>query len=403
MSIPNPFLTSAMLNDPLALEQCQELHTWAVWQAILGRSDESIPDTVPVPALRHWLRWYGRSCVVSEREVVRQIFEGISLGLYRTIENLYCRKWRRSARMVWRMLQAMARHAARPEISYEAVWAICVHLSKKREAATAVTQTFSTAPWWIGAIWPPVLLQTPERVPYHPALVCVLEMHSPRVLAFRLVCPDAVEDAVPLVLYEALVAQRQPARDGAAGLRWPWPSYLLSEIAITERCRHSCAALALSIQQVVGDHPPVLEALNSYWAQTPADRVLSEAHFALQTDTYLVKQHGYGPLRAQQERDRQFAQLRGYNREPVEQFPSLVHLLPRVTGRIGADASVACNGLHYIDELLAYWPGQEVTLCQAPTAEALAWVYLDGEFLCQAHARELQRRDGTYRCNRPGR
>lgn len=403
MSSPNPFLTAAALDAPLPLELCQELHARAVWQAIVGRSDESIPDTVPVAQLRHWLHWYGRGCVIFEPEVVRQTFAGVTLALYRAIEDLYCRRWRRSARMVWRMLQAMARHATKPEISYEAVWALCVHLAKKREATTVVTQTSCTAPWWIGSLRPPVLLQTPGQDSYHPALVCVLGMDPPRVLAFRIVRPEAVEGAIPLVLYDALISQRQPARDGAAGLRWPWPTHLLSDAAITEHCRQSCEALALSIQRFDGDLPPLLGTLNTFWKQTPADRILSEEHFALQIDTFLAKQHGYGPLRMQQELDRKFAQLLGYNREPVEQFPSLVHLLPRVSGRIGADGSIAFDGLHYTDDLLLYWLGQEITLCQSPTAEAVAWIYLDGEFLCQAHARELQRQDGTYRPNRPRR
>ena len=119
MSSLNPFLTAAALDAPLPLELCQELHARAVWQAIVGRSDESIPDTVPVAQLRHWLHWYGRGCVIFEPEVVRQTFAGVMLALYRAIEDLYCRRWRRSARMVWRMLQAPEETAALVEVTQQ--------------------------------------------------------------------------------------------------------------------------------------------------------------------------------------------------------------------------------------------------------------------------------------------
>jgi hypothetical protein len=53
--------------------------------------------------------------------------------------------------------------------------------------------------------------------------------------------------------------------------------------------------------------------------------------------------------------------------------------------------------------LLEYWAGAPVTFRRSEHMEALIWVYLDGDLLSQAMARELQRRDGSYRLNRPGR
>ena len=84
-------------------------------------------------------------------------------------------------------------------------------------------------------------------------------------------------------------------------------------------------------------------------------------------------------------------------------IPALRQLLPVHPGTIDADGAVEFDGLHYEDDLLKYWPGHRVQLRRSEQAEATAWVYLDGEVLCQAMARELRRKDGTHRPNRPGR
>ncbi len=120
-------------------------------------------------------------------------------------------------------------------------------------------------------------------------------------------------------------------------------------------------------------------------------------------DNYLHKAHGYGPLRMQEQQARDWANLIGYNRDPAWQFPALRCFLPSHNGIIGPDGTVEYDGLHYADELLSYWPGHPVTLRRSESSEAMAWVYLDGEVLCQAMARELRRQDGSYRPNRPRR
>jgi hypothetical protein len=64
---------------------------------------------------------------------------------------------------------------------------------------------------------------------------------------------------------------------------------------------------------------------------------------------------------------------------------------------------VAFDGLHYTEDLLTYWPGSRITVKRSEHTEAVLWIYLGGEILCQAMARELARRDGSYRATRAGR
>jgi hypothetical protein len=48
-------------------------------------------------------------------------------------------------------------------------------------------------------------------------------------------------------------------------------------------------------------------------------------------------------------------------------------------------------------EVLKLWPGASVTVRRSVTAESDAWIYRNDEIVCLAKARELQRKDGTYR------
>lgn len=403
MSQENPFLHQGVLNAPLTLQLCQEIHAWALQYAVRQGAPELVPETVALSDLRHCVWRYGSGCCIYEAGSVRQIFLGVTLAVYQAIERLYCLRLRRSARMVWRILQSMAQQAGGAGITYEAVWAICLYLTRKHEAATEVTRVTGESSWWLASLQPDVHLQRDQGAPYRPLILCVVEPEPLRVLAFRIARPENLEEGVGLVLYDALVAQRYPAREGSAGVCWRFPTTLVSTMEISQHWQASCVALLLSLQYAQGCSLSKLKALEDLWAGDLSSRCLPERYFAFLVDTYLAKVHGYGPLRNQQEQERRFARLTGYTRDPLEQFPALGHLLPHVPSHIEADGSIGNAGLHYTDELLTYWPGCPVELCLSPAAEALAWVYLEGELLCQARARELRRQDGTYRLNRLGR
>jgi hypothetical protein len=131
--------------------------------------------------------------------------------------------------------------------------------------------------------------------------------------------------------------------------------------------------------------------------------VLEPHHFRLIFDTHLRRIHGYGPHTIEQQTAHNHAHLTGYNRDPAWQFPALRRLLPAQSDVVAEDGSVACAGLHFEDDLLAYWTGQQVTVRCSLHSDAAAYVYVDDEILCMGMARELRRSDGSYRTKRPGR
>ena len=148
---------------------------------------------------------------------------------------------------------------------------------------------------------------------------------------------------------------------------------------------------------------PVIRALKGAWTRDLARKVLSASDFALILDNYLAKVHGHGPRNAEAMRSRELVNLIGFNRDPAWQFPALRQFLPMHPSIIDADGAVEFDGLHYEDDLLRYWPDHPVMLRRSEQAEATAWVYLGDGILCQAMARELRRKDGSYRPHRPGR
>jgi len=158
MSQENPFLQQGALNAPLRLQLCQEMHAWALRHAVQHGSPEMVPETVALPDLRHCVRRYGPGCCVYEAESVRQIFLGVTLAVYHAIKLLYCRRLPRSALMVWRILNAMAQQAGVGEVTYEAVWAICLYLAKRQNAAAEVTRVTGESPWWLASLQPDVQL-----------------------------------------------------------------------------------------------------------------------------------------------------------------------------------------------------------------------------------------------------
>ena len=69
--------------------------------------------------------------------------------MYRTIVELYCSRLERSMNMVWKIVHALALGTGRASISYEAVWAVCLHLEEQRQRETTVALTQDLTDWSI--------------------------------------------------------------------------------------------------------------------------------------------------------------------------------------------------------------------------------------------------------------
>jgi hypothetical protein len=388
--------------QPLDRDLCQRLHYEALVRAARGCRPQEVPSTVDLARLRELGQLLGSEVYLSHPEAVEKVFEGISIGVYRLIVELYCSRLERSIGMVWRIAEALARAAERADIAYEAVWALCLHLEERRRHETEITLERDAATWWLASLSYGGVDGCELDASGQCLIVCLLDVTRQIVLAFRVVCPQQLVDAYGLVLYDALVGRRRPGRDAAAGLSWLVPERLIIEQDVPQDYREGCARLGIAIE-TERESPAFFHALETGFRREISSRRLAADRWAEAYDSYLHKAYGYSPLRVREERDREFSNLVGYNRDPAWQCPALRSFLPLHNGSISQDGAIRYDDLHYADGLLRHWSGAAVTFRRSEQMEVLIWVYLEGELLCQALARELQRSDGSYRPRRPGR
>lgn len=397
----NPFLTTSGFNLPLRLDLCRKVHCTALRAAVRGLHPDMVPDEVPVEQLRQWAYLNGPSTYLLHPADIERIFTGVTLTVYQAIESLYCTRIGRSIRMVWQILKKMALQANAAPLKYEAVWAICLYLEHNRADSITVMIERSEASWRIVRIDPNIPTRNRAGTIFQPAIICVLNTLKPKVLAFRIAEAREIDESVSLAIYDAIVSRRRPSTQGATGLVWSIPSQIVTDIAVSKTCQAACDQIGLGLKSSNGTSPlPLLDALHSDWARDLQGKVLGKSRLVTLFDNYLEKRHGYGPLKSQSWKRADFAHLVGYNADPAWQFSALRHFLPAHAGII-RDGAVQYDGLHYEDELLVYWPDQPVTLRRSEVEESTTWVYLADEILCQAMARELRRKDGSYRPSRP--
>lgn len=388
--------------QPLDRDLCQRLHYEALVRAARGCRPEAVPSTLDLPRLRYLGQLLGSEVYLSHPGAVEDVFEGISMGVYRLIVELYCSRLERSIGMVWRIAHALAREAERAEIAYEAVWALCLHLEQRRRHETEVTLERDAATWWLASLPCEAADRCELSASGQRLIVCLLDVTRQRVLAFRVVSPQQLVDAYGLVLYDALAGRRRPDRNAAAGLSWLVPERLIIEQDAPQDYRKGCGRLGIAIE-TEREMPRFFRVLEVGFRREIGGRGLSVARWAEVFDSYLHKAYGYSPLRVREDCDREFSNLVGYNRDPAWQCPALRFFLPLHNGSIAQDGAIRHDDLHYADGLLRHWIGAPVTFRRSEQMEALMWVYLEESLLCQAMARELRRRDGSYRPYRSGR
>jgi hypothetical protein len=399
----NPFDCGSTPNAPLAQDICQQIHCIALQRAVRDQHIDSLPNSVPLEQLCYRIRWLGSEGYLLHPSDIERIFQGVSLSMYQEIETLYVSRTERSIKMVGRIVQAMAKRAGVVPVDYEAIWAICAFLYDRRVLETQVTIEHTDTTWWVVQICLDIQIQNGNTDLYHPCIACVLDTQPPKVLAFRVARDMSDTASVSLALYDALVAQRRPAQIGAAGLSWSLPTRVVVIGAVYRDCQQACKVAGITTetaQNLPSNLQPLVSASQRDWVQMFTGDVLQAGRFELLFDSYLYRVHSYSPLRVREQQVSKFSHLVGYNRDPAWQFPALRWLLPAHLGIISSEGTAIYDGLHYTDDLLSYWPGHPVIIRRSEHAEVGAWIYLDGEVLCQAMARELRRRDGSYRSRR---
>ncbi|NNJ13454.1 hypothetical protein EKD04_024315 [Chloroflexales bacterium ZM16-3] len=395
----NPFLSRSVLNAHLQQETCQQIFFAALNTADRGSLPPPPSLAADIAQLQQLKRLYGPSVYLLHPAEIERIFRGVTLSIYQAIERLYVDRLGRSITTLTHMLNAMANRADVPHLEPEAVWAIALYLDGIHRNEVEVSFRNTEGAWQIAHIQLAARLVVADGAVVAPSMVVVLDCETTHVLSYRLMRHSFDAIAHTLVLYDALIGQRTPDQDGAAGLRWDIPRRIEVVSEVSDEVRAICQTLDLELAATTNRHP-LLAEIEMAWQQVQA-ALYTPQQLALTFDTYLSTQHGYGPRREAKQRRRAYAGLIGYNRDPAWQMPALRLLLPAYQAVTDAHGQVEHDGLHYADDLLALFPNTPVTLRLSLYSESTAWVYLDGEILCEAKAQELRRRDGTYRDRRP--
>ena len=391
----NPFLNTSLLNGPFTLEQCQRIEFAAIREMEKGQfrtpfwSNNSESFSEQVGTLRYPFD-------------LETTFAGVTTAVYCAVEMLFCSNVGRGVEMVGKTLTKMAQNTGVNPITYQAVWSLCGYLEQKRR------ETFDNVVEHSQTSWVLMQLQLNVRLVnrsenYSPNIVCIFDLNASRPVALRVGAPDDLTRTIGLALYDAIVTCRQPGQNYPNGLLWQLPNCLFSEVEIpTQMTLLLERELGIQVKHElrVGEAPL---SLSDNWGRDLNDENLTTAQLRAIFDGYLGKIFGISPLQQCRRQDSENRDLVGFNRDPAVIFPALRLLLPEYPGVISAGDSVVLNGLHYEGTLLQLWPGQRVSLRCSAIAESTGWIYLDGEVLCQAMARELRRTDGSYRPNRPRR
>jgi hypothetical protein len=399
----NPFAVPHQEAACFALEHYQSLHYHALRTAAQGAFVRTLPDHLNVTSLKADAEMFGPDVYLRHPDEIRLLFAGITVPVFEAVQALYCSRLGRGIRTVWKILCAMADAAQAPPPFYEAIWALCLYFEGARRVQTAVGVERGAETWWIVILSAAIHLARKHTVMRERwSLVCCADLASEHVLAFRCVCDADVENSLSGVLYDALVAQRRPGPSLPTGLLWHVPKHLVMAAPVPQKCQTFCQQLGVAIESA-STVPPLFSAIEQAWNRELAGQVVEARYYAFLFDTVLQKMQGYGPRRAQRERERDYHRLIGYRADPAWQFPLLRELLVSHSTTITQEGMISFNGLHYAHPLLWYWPGVPVTLHLPVETEARLWIFVENEILCQAYAQELRRSDGSYRAWRPER
>lgn len=401
----NAFSSDTPGQRPLPDEFIQSIHLLALQEVLQGNISAELPARLSLDRLKKMRVRGGPDILLSHPSTLADIFAHVTQAVYQTIHDLYCSRLSRSIHMVWQVIRAMAQQAQAPGISYEAVWAICLSLEKQHQVNLEIAVERSQHVWGVGRISLDCLLWTSENhenKQIAPLLYCVVEMHTGQMLAFRFATEKTAEEEYALVIYDALLSSRCPRKTAPLGTIWHLPQRLMTGLPLPTCCQQVCRVLGIVLEGTA-DPPPLIQTLQHTWAASIAGRVLRIQQCALLLNTYLDRHSPSGPLSVLEKQQQHYGHLLGYQREPAWQFSLLRALLPQRQGTITENGLLLFQKLHYQNPLLSYWPRRAVTFRLSPHSDALIWIYLEGEILCQAHARERFWQDEHDRVLYPGR
>ena len=378
--IANPFKSKFPYNRRLDHFLCQQIHFAAMQYAIRGLYPEALPPNLNLDSIRLSTNLGGKNCLLVSDTEIENIFCGITTAVFKSIENLYCNRTGRSIKTIHQIIRAMANEVKGKIPEYEAIWAVCLFLDERlKECITASTRQLDSN-WELVILKPDIQLRSNDRQIHRPSILCILDEMGNKVLAFEVTQEQITAETINQVLYQALISQRLPSAEGVGGLVWSIPKALKTEIPAPSNLLNMCTENNITVLQLECKLPLVAKLRGNWYVDLPPG-ALSKNQFVSLFDNYLAKIHSYGPRRVAEDKEYEYKDLVGYNRNPSWQFPGLRQLLPLQEGLIDENSYIKIQGGNYTNALLSYFKGCRVTIRQWPDLKEFVWVYLEGEIL----------------------
>lgn len=393
-------LSQSILNLHLSIEQCQSIQLQACKALVKGIVSQSpIPDSFRQEDFLQRVHYFGYDSLLMHPSDIQNIFAGVTTEIYKTITALYCDPIGRSIATIHFILSAMCKKSDKAPVSYEAVWLICLYLERLYERKAVVEQVTTDQTWYIQACPIGPSSKSDEGDKPKTRLILVIREADTTVLSFIVNSWGTTKQCVLSALYKALVNQRKPAARETAGILIHVPAKICiePELLSIEQCGFYSAPFQFQNTSSPTNIVSLLADISLVWSQSV--QINDTNHFTRLFDTYLFKAFGLSPERTRLAQVRRWGHLKGFDTDPAVLWPLLRNLLPKQPANIQQDV-IAWNGLHYEHPLLSYWPEKPVFIRISPEVESRCWVYFDDEVVCEARARELKRKDGSYRDNR---
>ncbi len=372
---------TSLLSRPLSVELCQQIYFHAAMTS-QGQDGSASPDVMQLRALA---RSHGPTVFIRHPDDINEIFHGVTLAVYQDIRSLFCSPLYRVHSTVWRVLDARARRCGKPVPSREAVWATCAYMRDERDRRFAPLIEQLGESWFVGLAEPDTIVRSSDGVATKVKLIYIVKDQPEHVLAFELYDDSNPPNHVlARALYNALVDCRRSHAVAATGLKWQFPQRIMTSVPLSSNILTCCDELGMQVKKT-NERPTIIADLQGSWTHSLAGRTISPDRFELILDNYLEKRHGYGPRITREDTNFAFRHRHGYNKDPALVLPPLRHLLPTSGARVAVDGTISIDGQAYYDPLLTYYPGQDIKVRRALHDSSCAYVYLDGDILCQAH------------------
>ncbi len=370
----------ALSDHPLALDTCQRIH----YEALRNMSNKKILDTDLGPSIygQNMMR-SGPEAFLLHPEEVRQIFQHVTIGVYRLVEGLFCSRENRAISMVTRIVDKTLQAIGQPPVDPLAIWSICMFLIGKRAKMTEVTKHFDDE-WFIARVDWNMTVTGIENARYQPSAVLVSCPQKGQVLSIEIVSREQAQEKLSLAIYQALLSKRIPSGDGAAGLIWHLPRRISSNFALDERVEAFITKVGIG-WDVKSSSLAMLGIIQAGWEDSLVGRNLPDRDLELILDRFISRHLGYSPQSARKTLETTHKNSIGLERDPLWQYPDLRLLFEKQHSPVDARGIVQVGHLQYTNSLLALWKNENVDVIVSPTDRHSAWVYEQtGDLICQA-------------------